>query len=82
MQQPHLLLADEFVSQLDPVTTREIMDIVIEIARKGVTFIITSHEVELVSQYGDKAIFVRDGQKVYECFAREVNLTSVMSLMG
>lgn len=82
MQQPQLVLADEFVSQLDPVTTREIMGIVIGIARRGVTFMITSHEVELVSQYGDKAVFLQDGQKVYECPAHEVDLDSVTRLMA
>lgn len=82
MQQPQLVLADEFVSQLDPLTNREIMDIVIEIAKMGVTFMITSHEVELVSQYGDQAVFLQDGQKVYECPAREVKLDSIARLRG
>ncbi len=82
MQRPKLVLADEFVSQLDPVTTREIMAIVTETAKEGVTFLITSHEVELVAAYGDRAVFFRNGQKVYEGLAREVNLDAATRLMG
>jgi phosphonate transport system ATP-binding protein len=50
MQRPRVVLADEFVSHLDPVTAREIMSIVTTIARAGVAFLITSHKVELVAE--------------------------------
>jgi phosphonate transport system ATP-binding protein len=66
MQQPRLVLADEFVSQLDPVTTREVMDAVRAIAAAGVTFVITSHEIDLVCEYADRAVFFRDGRKIRE----------------
>ena len=80
MQEPELILADEFVAQLDPLRTLEIMDIVREIASRGVAFLITSHEPELVAQYGDRAVFLREGQKVHECPAREVSLDMVKAL--
>jgi len=82
MQRPRLVLADEFVSQLDPMTTRDILDIVTATARRGITFLITSHEIELVAQYGDRAVFLREGRKVHECRASEVNLEAVRRLMG
>lgn len=82
MQEPELILADEFVAQLDPLRTLEIMDIVREIASRGVSFLITSHEPELVAQYGDRAVFLREGQKVHECPAREVSLDMVKALMA
>jgi phosphonate transport system ATP-binding protein len=82
LQHPRLVLADEFVSQLDPMTTRDILDIVAATARRGIAFLITSHEIELVAQFGDRAVFLRDGEKVHECPAREVNLDAVRRLMG
>ena len=82
MQRPHLVLADEFVSQLDPVTTREIMTLVTKAAHAGVTFVISSHEVEVVAEYGDRAVFLRQGQKIHEGPAREITLAVTTQLMG
>ncbi|MBI4265152.1 MAG: ATP-binding cassette domain-containing protein [Acidobacteria bacterium] len=82
MQHPTLVLADEFVSQLDPLTTREMLDIVQGIARTGVAFLITSHEVELVAEYGDRVVFIRDGRKIHEGAANAFTFASVMTLMG
>ncbi|HEX9760418.1 MAG TPA: ATP-binding cassette domain-containing protein [Candidatus Acidoferrales bacterium] len=81
LQRPQLVLADEFVSQLDPVTTRDILAAVRTAAAGGVTFLITSHEIELVAEFGDRAVFMRGGQKVHECAAGEVNLEAVRLLM-
>lgn len=81
MQRPQLILGDEFVAHLDSLLTLEIMDIVKGIAAKGVTFIITSHDLELVSRYGDKAVFLREGRVVRECSAHEVQLDWVKAVM-
>jgi phosphonate transport system ATP-binding protein len=82
MQRPRLVLADEFVSQLDPMTTGDTMRIVRDIVRGGVTFLVTSHEIELVAEFGDTAVFLRDGRKVHECAAREVDRASAARAMG
>lgn len=71
MQQAKLILADEFVSQLDQVTTPEIMEIVRKIAQKGVTFIITTHELSLL-RYAQRVIILRNGQKVWEATAEQI----------
>jgi phosphonate transport system ATP-binding protein len=82
MQRPQLVLADEFVSQLDPVTTRDIMTLVTKAAQAGVTFVITSHEVDVVAEYGGRAVFLRQGRKIHEGPAREVTLAATAQLMG
>ncbi|MBI2822421.1 MAG: ATP-binding cassette domain-containing protein [Acidobacteria bacterium] len=82
MQRPLLVLADEFVSHLDPLTTREIMQCVAEIANRGVGFLITSHEVDLVARFGNSAVFLKRGEIVHECPASEVNLHSTLRLMS
>ncbi|MBI4233251.1 MAG: ATP-binding cassette domain-containing protein [Chloroflexi bacterium] len=81
MQNPRVILADEFVSQLDTPRALEIMDIVRGIARQGVTLVITTHELELVARYGDKAVFLSDGEKVHEGSASAVNLETLMRWM-
>ncbi len=81
MQNPRLILADEFVSQLDTPRAIEIMDVVKGIASQGVTFLITTHELNLVASYGDSAIVLRDGRKVHEGPASQVNLDVLRGLM-
>ncbi|MBI2887035.1 MAG: ATP-binding cassette domain-containing protein [Chloroflexi bacterium] len=73
MQRPQLLLADEFVSQLDPVTTVSIMDSVRETVVTGLTVIMTTHELDVVARYADHVAVLRDGQKVLDLPAAEVN---------
>lgn len=73
MQRAQLILADEFVAHLDFVLTTEVMDAVRQVASRGVTFIISLHDLDLVSRYGDKAAFFRDGKVVEECLAQQVD---------
>jgi phosphonate transport system ATP-binding protein len=61
MQEPSVILADEFVSQLDPVTAEEILDMMRRIAAAGVSFLITTHETDIVAKYADHVIVMRDG---------------------
>jgi phosphonate transport system ATP-binding protein len=61
MQQPSVILADEFVSQLDPLTAEEILDMMRDIAHEGVSFLITTHETDIVAKYADHVIVMRAG---------------------
>lgn len=81
MQRPRLILADEFVSQLDPVTTLEIMDIFKEISSKGVTLLVTTHELDIVFRYGDRIMVLRDGEKVLDGAAAQVTPEAVSLVM-
>lgn len=81
MQKPKLILADEFVSQLDPVTTPEIMEIVKKLTQNGVAFIITTHELSLL-RYAQRVIILRNGQKVWDAGAEQIpNNKQLMALM-
>jgi phosphonate transport system ATP-binding protein len=62
MQRPAVLLADEFVSQLDPVTSGEIMQIVADIAEAGVAVVVTTHELDIVARYAGRVLVLRDGR--------------------
>jgi phosphonate transport system ATP-binding protein len=70
MQEPRLLLADEFVSQLDVHTSRDILGIVRGIADDGVAVVVATHELDLVDRYADGVIVLRDGEKVLDRRAR------------
>jgi phosphonate transport system ATP-binding protein len=73
MQRPRLVVADEFVSQLDIVTTSEILSIVQDIAREGVAVVVATHEMDLVERYADAVIVLRDGEKVLDRRAQAGN---------
>jgi phosphonate transport system ATP-binding protein len=66
MQQPEVLLADEFISDLDPVTSETIMRIVAGIAGEGVAVIMTTHEMEVVRAHAGHVVVLRAGEKVLD----------------
>ena len=59
---PVLLLADEPTGNLDPVTAREIMELLSEINKKGTTVLVVTHNRELVNEMGKRVIQIEDGQ--------------------
>jgi phosphonate transport system ATP-binding protein len=64
MQEPRVLIADEFISQLDPFTTGEVMRVVRGVADQGVAVLMATHEQSVVREYADRAVVLRDGAKV------------------
>ncbi|MBS3814370.1 phosphonate ABC transporter ATP-binding protein [Candidatus Bipolaricaulota bacterium] len=66
MQDPKLLLADEPVSSLDPATSGTIMDYLAEVNNQGKTVITSLHFLDLVRQYGTRAIGLKGGKIVYD----------------
>ena len=58
---PVLLLADEPTGNLDPVTAREIMDLLSEINKSGTTVLVVTHNKELVNEMGKRVILIEDG---------------------
>jgi len=81
MQRPRLILADEFVSQLDPVTGVEIMKMVRGISQKGVSLLITTHEMDIAARYGDRAVVMKEGTVVFEGPPSEVGEEGMLELL-
>jgi phosphonate transport system ATP-binding protein len=70
MQVPQVLLADEFISDLDPVTSETIMRTISRIANEGVAVVMTTHEMDIVRAYGGHVVVLRDGEKVLDLGTR------------
>jgi phosphonate transport system ATP-binding protein len=67
MQRPHLLLADEPTSSLDPKTSVEIMTLLRDLGRaKNIPVIVNMHDVELAKRFADRVIGMADGAVVYD----------------
>ena len=80
-QNPSIILADEPVAALDPVTARVVMDDFKKINREmGITVIINIHHVELALEYCDRVIGIREGMVVFDGPSSQVD-QKVLSLV-
>ena len=82
-QNPSIILADEPVAALDPVTARVVMDDFRKINREmGITVLINIHHVELALEYCDRVIGIREGQIVFDGPSGEVDQAVLDSIYG
>lgn len=66
-QQPQVILADEPVASLDPVTSEEIMTLLREICeRDGITVVVNLHQVDLARRFADRIIGMNGGRIVFD----------------
>lgn len=66
-QNPQIILADEPVASLDPVTAKQVMDDFKRINRNmNITVLINIHHVELALQYASRVVGIRAGEIVYD----------------
>lgn len=78
MQHPRVILADEFVSQLDAVTSREIMGLVRDVAAHGVAVIMTTHEIDLALEFAHRVVVLRDGVVALAAAAADVDHSALV----
>ena len=60
------MLFDEPTSALDPEMISEVLDVMIELAREGITMICVTHEMGFAKKVANRIIFMDDGQIVEE----------------
>lgn len=70
--QSHAILLDEPTSSLDPELVGEVLQVIKQIAKKQITMIIVTHEMDFAREVADKVIFMADGNIVEEGTATEV----------
>lgn len=62
--EPDVMLFDEPTSALDPEMVGEVLDIMKELALKGMTMVIVTHEMGFAREVADRVIFMDEGQIV------------------
>lgn len=83
MQQPELVLADEPVAALDPSAGRQVMNLLIDIAREqGYTVITTLHQLPLVMDYSDRVVGLIDGEVHIDTPTASTSLEQLGELYG
>ena len=66
-QNPEIILADEPVAALDPITAKRVMEDFKRINKDlNISILLNIHHVELALEYADRIIGIRDGQIVYD----------------
>ncbi|MCI1997837.1 MAG: amino acid ABC transporter ATP-binding protein [Olsenella sp.] len=63
---PKAMLFDEPTSALDPEMINEVLDVMVELARQGMTMIVVTHEMNFARRVADRVVFMADGQIVEE----------------
>jgi glutamate transport system ATP-binding protein len=61
---PRLMLFDEPTSALDPEMIREVLDVMRDLAREGMTMIVVTHEMGFAREVCDSIVFIDDGRIV------------------
>ena len=64
--EPRIMLFDEPTSALDPELVGEVLGVLSELKRDGMTMIVVSHEMRFAQTAADKVVFMSDGQIVEE----------------
>ena len=59
---PKLLLLDEVTSALDPVLIAEVLTLISELKREGMTMVIATHEMGFAKQVADEVLYLKDGR--------------------
>ncbi|MBW8698170.1 Glutamine transport ATP-binding protein GlnQ [Streptomyces sp. MBT84] len=61
MMDPHVMLFDEVTSALDPELVSEVLDVMRDLARSGMTMLCVTHEMGFARELGDRLVFVDGG---------------------
>lgn len=64
MMQPEIMLFDEVTAALDPEMVREVLDVMLELAKGGMTMVIVTHEMQFARAIADRVIFMDGGEIV------------------
>jgi polar amino acid transport system ATP-binding protein len=59
--QPRVMLFDEPTSALDPEMVKEVLDVMKQLARSGMTMIVVTHEMGFAREVGDRILFFDQG---------------------
>ena len=61
LMQPEILLLDEITAALDPEMVSEVLNVVLDLARDGMTMMIVTHEMRFAEAVADQVVFLEDG---------------------
>jgi len=69
---PKIMLFDEPTSALDPEMIKEVLDVMLDLAREGMTMVVVSHEMGFARAAADRMVFLEGGMKLEEGTPEEI----------
>ena len=69
---PDIMLFDEPTSALDPEMIGEVLEVMIDLAKQGMTMVVVSHEMSFIREVADKVLVLADGVIIEEGSPQEV----------
>ena len=83
VQKAKIILADEPVASLDPVSARKVMELLRDLNRTdGLTVVVTLHQVDYALRYCDRVVALKAGVKVYDGPASGLDKTKLIDIYG
>ena len=64
--EPKVMLFDEPTSALDPEMIKEVLDVMVDLAERGMTMVVVTHEMGFARTAADRVVFMAEGQVVEE----------------
>lgn len=81
VNQPSFAILDEPVNGLDPKSTKEVRNLIVDLNKKGTTFLISSHILAELEKIINRVVIIKKGTKIFdnylEYFGNKVNKTLV-----
>jgi len=68
---PNIMLFDEPTSALDPEMIKEVLDVMVNLAKQGMTMIVVTHEMGFAKEVADQMIFMDEGMIVEKADTKE-----------
>ena len=69
---PDIMLFDEPTSALDPEMVKEVLDVMKELAKEGMTMAVVTHEIGFAKEVADKVVFMDNGFIIEEGSPKEI----------
>jgi ABC-type multidrug transport system ATPase subunit len=70
--EPRVLVLDEPTSQLDPIGSREVFDVIHKMSDRGLTVILVEHKMEWIAEYADRVLALSEGDILVQGTPQEV----------
>jgi energy-coupling factor transport system ATP-binding protein len=62
VMQPKLLVLDEPTSQLDPIGTREVFQVIKDMSNRGMAVVLVEHKIEWIAEFANRVVVLVDGE--------------------
>jgi energy-coupling factor transport system ATP-binding protein len=82
VMQPKLLVLDEPTSQLDPIGTREVFQVIKDMSNRGMAVVLVEHKIEWIAEFSNRVVALVDGEIFMQGSPKEVLTSSQLHEKG